>query len=106
MQRLLITRKNCCLHSAQTSSKEVATVVDNLKIIGEAKRLVKVALISHCYAYNELCTGPLGDVVMSVLDGEFRVAQKLASLEGYFSNEKQETYAQESEITMLLEKES
>lgn len=78
---------------------------DNLRIIREAKRLVKSAAAEHCNAYNELCGGSCADSVMSVLDGELRMAEKLASLESFFSPQEEKSYADEYEIMKLKNRE-
>ena len=79
---------------------------DNLRIIRDAKNLVKNASAQHCNAYNELCGGPCADSVMSVLDGELRMAEKLASLESFFSSQNDKSYADEYEILKLKNQES
>lgn len=78
---------------------------DNLRIIKEAKNLVKNASIQHCNVYNELCGGSCADSVMSVLDGELRMAEKLASLESFFSSQEQKSYVDEYEILKLKNQE-
>lgn len=81
-------------------------ISDNLRIIQEAKALVKSASTEHCKAYNELCGSSSADAVMSVLDGELRMAKKLASLESFFSPQEEKNYADEYEILKLKNQES
>ena len=78
----------------------------NLRIIRDAKDLIKSASTQHCNAYNELCGSSCADAVMSVLDGELRMAEKLASLESFFSPQVNKTYADEYEINKLKNQES
>lgn len=79
---------------------------DNLRIIRDAKDLIKSASTQHCNAYNEICGGSCADAVMSVLDGELRMAEKLASLESFFSPQGNKNYADEYEINKLKNQES
>lgn len=78
---------------------------DNLRIIKEAKNLIKNASTQHCNVYNELCGSSCADSVMSVLDGELRMAEKLASLESFFSSQEQKSYVDEYEILKLKNQE-
>lgn len=79
---------------------------DNLKMIREAKALVKSASSEHCATYNDLCSGMFGEAVMSVLDGELRMAKKLSELEGNFTNDDMKIYAGQAEINEFIEHES
>ena len=78
---------------------------ENLRIIKEAENLVKSASVEHCNAYNKLCGGACADPVMSVLDGELRIAKKLVSLEKFFSLPQKPNYADEYEIMKLKNQE-
>ncbi len=78
----------------------------NLQIIKESQHLIKTASGELCNAYNELCGGPCADVIMSVLDGELRMAEKLAQLEAFFSPQSGENYASEFEIQEIKNIES
>lgn len=77
---------------------------DNLKIIKEARQLVKNSSAELCNAYNELCNESSGEIILSVLDGELRMAAKLAELEDFFSKDKEKIYAGEFEIAELKNK--
>lgn len=77
---------------------------DNLKIIREARQLVKNSSSELCNSYNELCNENSGETILSVLDGELRMAAKLAELEDFFSKGADKEYAGEFEISELKNK--
>lgn len=76
-------------------------MTDNLTIIREARHLVKTASSELCNCYNELCGGDCAQPILSVLDGEFRMAEKLSELETFFSKDTEEAYASEYDISQL-----
>lgn len=71
---------------------------ENMKIIREAKELVKSAAVEHCNAYNDLCGSKCADAVLSVLDGELRMAVSLNALEQFFIKDASEPLANEYEV--------
>lgn len=71
---------------------------DNMRIIREAEELVRSASAEHCGAYNELCGSVCADAVLSVLDGELRMAVQLKQLESFFTPQNSEPIANEYEV--------
>ncbi len=53
----------------------------DLKGLSDARRLIKQIMIESCAAYNELCGGKSEQTAYLVLDGQMRMASKLAQLE-------------------------
>lgn len=78
----------------------------NLQIIKETQHLIKFSSAELCNAYNELCGGSCADAIMSVLDGELRMAEKLSKLEDFFSAKVEKNYAAEFEIDEVKNMES
>lgn len=79
-------------------------VNDNLKIIREARHLIKNSSFELCNSYNVICNENSGEVILSVLDGELRMALKLAELEEFFTKGTEKEYASEFEISELKNK--
>ncbi len=74
----------------------------NLEIIKQTEFMVKDASTELCQAYNEHSSGNLGEAILSVLDGELRMAKKLSELEGYFGEENSSPPADDFAIKELL----
>ena len=41
---------------------------ENMKIIIDARQLIKEAALEHCRAFNELCGSSCSEAILSVLD--------------------------------------
>ncbi len=74
------------------------------KILLEAKILISNACQEHCRAYNELCGSKCGEAVLSVLDGELRMAVQLRELEKFYGMS-EGALANEYEVRKFAEKE-
>ncbi|MGN0601996.1 MAG: hypothetical protein ACI4I7_04725 [Oscillospiraceae bacterium] len=77
---------------------------DNVRIIRETRHLIKNSSAELCNLYNELCISSCAEAILSVLDGELRMAVKLAKLEDFFSKDAEKVYASEYETEELLNK--
>ncbi|MGN0622432.1 MAG: hypothetical protein ACI4JA_00610 [Oscillospiraceae bacterium] len=75
---------------------------DNMRIIREAEELVRSASGEHCAAYSELCGSKCAEAVLSVLDGELRMAEQLKQLESFFAPQSSEPLANEYEINKFI----
>lgn len=81
-------------------------MIDNLSIIKDLRLLIKNSSVELCNFYNELCGGSCADAILSVLDGQLRMAVKLKQLEDFFSKDSNQEYASECEILDFKKKES
>ncbi|MGN1133571.1 MAG: hypothetical protein ACI4RN_03850 [Oscillospiraceae bacterium] len=77
----------------------------NLEIIKQTEFIVKDASTELCQAYNEHSSGAFGEAILSVLDGELRMAKKLSELEGYFGGKSSSPSADDFAVKELLNKE-
>ena len=75
---------------------------DNLSIIREARHLIKNASSELCNSYNELCGKTCAEPILSVLDGELRMAEKLSQLEAFFLKDNEKVYASEYDIKQCI----
>ncbi len=80
-------------------------MTDNLSIIKDSKHIIKSSSAELCNSYNDLCGGKCADAILSVLDGELRMAVKLKQLENFFSKTTEQQYASECEILDFKNKE-
>ena len=71
---------------------------ENMKIITDARKLVKNASLEHCNAFNELCGSQCSEAILSVLEGEVRMASSLQKLDQFFTNGESEPAANEYEV--------
>lgn len=58
-----------------------------LKMIRDLREAVKAAAQQHCAAFCDICGSQCSEAVLSVLDGELRMAEQLEKLESFYSNE-------------------
>ncbi len=79
---------------------------ENMKIIIDARQLIKEAALEHCRAFNELCGSSCSEAILSVLDGEVRMAVSVQKLEQFFSNDEPEPVASEYEVNKFINSES
>ena len=79
---------------------------ENMKIITDARLLVKEAALEHCRAFNDLCGAQCAEAILSVLDGEVRMAVSVQKLEQFFTNGESEPAANEYEVNKFKNSES
>lgn len=60
---------------------------NTLRMIRELRDEVKAASQLHCAAFCDISGSQCAEAILSVLDGELRMAQQLEKLESFYSNE-------------------
>ena len=73
-------------------------------IIESLRQAFRSSSAQFCRAYNDFSGNDSGETILSVLDGQLRIAKKLASLESNFIAEKNEN-AVLADIHEFLDKE-
>ncbi|WP_124098488.1 hypothetical protein [Ruminococcus sp. Marseille-P6503] len=79
---------------------------ENMKIITDARLLIKEAAMEHCRVFNDLCGSSCAEAILSVLDGEMRMAVSVQKLEQFFTNGEAEPAANEYEVNKFKNSES
>lgn len=78
---------------------------ENMSIITEARKLVKQASSQLCDSYNDLCGSSPASEILSVLDGELRMAVQLQTLEKFYTNDVENPVANEYELKKFVNNE-
>ncbi len=79
---------------------------NNAVMIKEAKNLIKLASVEFTNAYHDLCGTSSANSVLSVLDGQLRIASQLEQLVSFFESEQDKPIANEYELKKFLNSES
>ncbi len=75
---------------------------ENIRMIRDARELLKNAAGEHCKAYSELAGGKCADAVLSVLDGELRMTDQLSKLENLYAPSGTQRPANEYEVNKFI----
>ena len=77
---------------------------NDLAVLESIKQIFRNSTLQFCREYNDFSTSELGELILSLLDGQLRNVKKISELQSKISTSGND-YAKYSEIREFIEKE-